>query len=71
MVQQGIVTNNNGASSWSFELNSPLAGAWKLEQNTLRVLDIFKYGLLDGIQDESVNVDSLMYLGGYEQALII
>lgn len=62
-MQQGIITNSDVSSFWSFKFNAPITSAWKLESSTLTPIDIFKYGVLDGLSSESVDTDSLMYLG--------
>ena len=62
LVQDGVITNS-GSSSWSFKFSSPIAGAWKLENNSLHPVDIFKYGLFEGLPAETIEKESLMFLG--------
>ncbi|XP_057306248.1 eukaryotic translation initiation factor 2-alpha kinase 3-like [Hydractinia symbiolongicarpus] len=70
-MQQGIITNSDASSFWSFKFNAPITSAWKLESSTLTPIDILKYGVLDGISSESVDTDSLMYLGIHEGQMYI
>lgn len=69
-IQDGIVRCDS--KHWSYKYDAPIAGAWKLENNDLNPIDIFKYGILEGLPtDEQFKSSSLMYLGLHEGQMYI
>lgn len=63
VMQDGIVSSKRTEHQWSFHFNSPIAGAWKLDNNKLEVMNTFSSELIDQFSDENVDIESLMYLG--------
>lgn len=65
VMQDGVVTSERIDHQWAFHFNSPIAGAWKLDDNKLKVLNTFSDELFDTSSDSNINMESLMYLGIY------
>ena len=63
-VQDGVMENFEGNDSlWKVKFDSPIVNAWKLENDSLKKIDIFKHGILDGLPDADIGPEPLMYMG--------
>lgn len=70
-VQDGII-QNKGTTPWSFKFKTPIIDAWRLDNKSLKIVDIFKHGLFESMQELSDDQKQFfMYLGVHEGQMYI
>merc|ERR1712013_16078 len=75
LVREGRISNT--AMSWSLSLKSPITDVWQLDDGHLKTVDLFKYGLFEGLHGfptptgNGLHSESFMFMGVHEGQLYI